>query len=58
LMGATGTLLEDSLLKLRGLVDQSVSQIRTAPEVVTPPRSVDQDPAWRFPVKGWGSLQG
>jgi hypothetical protein len=35
LMGATGTLLEDSLLKLRDLVDRSLPEIRTASGMVT-----------------------
>ena len=37
LMGATGTLLEDSLLKLRQLIDRSLPEIRTASGMVTPP---------------------
>ena len=37
LMGATGTVLEDSLLKLRGLIDRSLPEIRTASGMVTPP---------------------
>jgi hypothetical protein len=36
-MGATGTLLEDSLLKLRDLVDRSLPEIRLASGIVTPP---------------------
>jgi hypothetical protein len=39
LMGATGTLLEDSLLKLRDLVDRSLPEIRTASGMVTLPKS-------------------
>ena len=37
LMGATGTLLEDSLLKLRTLIDRSLPEIRIASGMVTPP---------------------
>jgi hypothetical protein len=37
LMGATGTVLEDSLLKLRDLIDRSLPEIRTATGVVTHP---------------------
>jgi len=37
LMGATGTLLEDSLLKLRERIDRSLPEIRTASGMVTPP---------------------
>ena len=39
LMGATGTLLEDSLLKLRDLIDRSLPEIRSASGMVTPPES-------------------
>jgi hypothetical protein len=37
LMGATGTVLEDSLLKLRDLVDRSLPEIRIASGMVTAP---------------------
>ena len=37
LMGATGTLLEDSLTKLRATTDQSLPEIRLASGMVTPP---------------------
>ena len=36
-MGATGTLLEDSLLKLRDLIDRSLPEIRLASGIVSPP---------------------
>lgn len=35
-MGATGTLLEDSLLKLRDLIDRSLPEVRLASGMVTP----------------------
>jgi hypothetical protein len=38
LMGATGTLLEDSLVKLRQLVDQSLPEIRLSSGMVLTPR--------------------
>ena len=37
LMGATGGVLEDSLLKLRDLIDRSLPEIRIASGMVTPP---------------------
>jgi len=37
LKGATGTLLEDALLKLRDLVDKSLPEIRLATGMTTPP---------------------
>jgi hypothetical protein len=37
LMGATGTVLEDSLLKLRDLIDRSLPEIRTASGMVSHP---------------------
>ena len=37
LMGATGTVLEDSLLKLRDLIDRSLPEIRTTTGMVTHP---------------------
>lgn len=37
LMGATGSVLEDSLLKLRDLIDRSLPEIRTASGMVTHP---------------------
>jgi hypothetical protein len=40
LMGATGTVLEDSLLKLRDIIDRSLPEIRTASGMLTP-----RDPA-------------
>ena len=40
-MGATGTVLEDSLLKLRDLVDRSLPEIRTASGMVTAPALAD-----------------
>jgi hypothetical protein len=39
LMGATGTVLEDSLLKLRVIVDRSLPEIRVASGMVTHPPS-------------------
>jgi hypothetical protein len=39
LMGATGTLLEDSLMKLRLLIDKSLPEIRLSSGMVTPPHS-------------------
>ncbi|TAK82611.1 MAG: hypothetical protein EPO20_21365 [Betaproteobacteria bacterium] len=37
LMGATGTLLEDTLMKLRVLVDKSLPEIRLSSGMTTPP---------------------
>jgi hypothetical protein len=37
LMGATGTLLEDTLMKLRALVDRSLPEIRLSSGMTTPP---------------------
>ena len=37
LMGATGTLLEDTLMKLRALVDKSLPEIRLSSGMTTPP---------------------
>ena len=37
LMGATGTVLEDSLLKLRDLIDRSLPEIRIESGMVTHP---------------------
>jgi hypothetical protein len=39
LRGATGHLLEDSLKRLRNLVDQSLPEIRLATGMTTPPRA-------------------
>jgi hydroxymethylpyrimidine pyrophosphatase-like HAD family hydrolase len=39
LMGATGTLLEDTLLKLRDLIDKSLPEIRLSTGMTTPPKS-------------------
>ena len=39
LLGATGSVLEDSLLKLRVLIDRSLPEIRTGSGMVTPPES-------------------
>jgi hypothetical protein len=39
LMGATGTLLEDSLLRLRDLVDRSLPEIRLSSGMTTPQKS-------------------
>ena len=39
LMGATGTVLEASLLKLRDLVDKSLPEIRLATGMTTPPQA-------------------
>ena len=39
LRGATGALLEDSLKRLRNLVDQSLPEIRLATGMTTPPRA-------------------
>ena len=39
LMGATGTLLEDSLHKLRDLIDKSLPQIRLSTGMTAPPES-------------------
>ena len=41
LMGATGTVLEDSLLKLREIVDRSLPEIRVASGMVTHPPSAE-----------------
>ena len=41
LMGATGSVLEDSLLKLRDLVDRSLPEIRIASGMVTAPALAD-----------------
>ena len=38
LMGATGTFLEDSLIKLRDLIDKSLPEIRVSSGMVTPPK--------------------
>lgn len=38
LMGATGTLLEDTLMKLRVLIDKSLPEIRLSSGMTTPPR--------------------
>jgi hypothetical protein len=38
LMGATGTLLEDSLLRLRDLIDQSLPEIRLSTGMTAPPK--------------------
>lgn len=37
LMGATGTLLEDTLMKLRVLIDKSLPEIRLSSGMTTPP---------------------
>jgi hypothetical protein len=37
LLGATGTVLEDSLLKLRDLIDRGLPAIRIPSGMVTPP---------------------
>jgi hypothetical protein len=39
LMGATGTLLEDSLLKLRDLIDKSLPEIRLSTGMTAPPKA-------------------
>ena len=39
LKGATGTLLEESLVKLRDLVDKSLPEIRLATGMTTPPKA-------------------
>ena len=39
LMGATGTLLEDSLMKLRDLIDKSLPEIRLSTGMTAPPES-------------------
>jgi len=39
LMGATGTLLEDSLMKLRDLIDKSLPEIRLSTGMTAPPKS-------------------
>jgi hypothetical protein len=39
LMGATGSLLEDSLLKLRDLIDKSLPEIRLSTGMTGPPKS-------------------
>lgn len=41
LMGATGTVLEDSLLKLREIVDRALPEIRVASGMVTHPPSAE-----------------
>jgi hypothetical protein len=38
LMGATGTLLEDSLMKLRDLIDKSLPEIRLSTGMTAPPK--------------------
>jgi len=38
LMGATGTLLEDTLMKLRVLIDKSLPEIRLSSGMTTPPQ--------------------
>lgn len=38
-MGATGTVLEDSLVRLRDLVDRSLPEIRLATGMTTPPKA-------------------
>ena len=45
LMGATGSVLEDSLLKLRDLVDRSLPEIRIASGMVTAPAFADARPS-------------
>ena len=42
LMGATGSVLEDSLLKLRDLIDRSLPEIRTTSGMVTHPDPVPE----------------
>lgn len=39
LLGATGTILEDALMKLRGLVDKSLPEIRLSSGMTTPPNA-------------------
>jgi hypothetical protein len=39
LLGATGTVLEDALMKLRGLVDKSLPEIRLSSGMTTPPNA-------------------
>jgi hypothetical protein len=39
LMGATGSVLEESLMKLRDLVDKSLPEIRLATGMTTPPKA-------------------
>jgi hypothetical protein len=39
LMGATGTLLEDSLLRLRDLIDKSLPELRLSTGMTAPPKS-------------------
>ena len=39
LKGATGTLLEESLMKLRDLIDKSLPEIRLATGMTTPPKA-------------------
>jgi hypothetical protein len=39
LMGATGVLLEDSLMKLRDLIDKSLPEIRLSSGMTSPPQS-------------------
>lgn len=38
LMGATGSLLEDSLVRLRDLIDRSLPEIRLSTGMTTPPK--------------------
>ena len=38
-MGATGTVLEASLIELRDLVDKSLPEIRLATGMTTPPKA-------------------
>jgi hypothetical protein len=39
--GATGTFLEDSLIKLRDLIDRSLPEIRLSSGMITPPKEGD-----------------
>jgi len=38
LMGATGTLLEDSMLRLRDLIDKSLPELRLSTGMTSPPK--------------------
>jgi hypothetical protein len=56
LMGATGSVLEDSLLKLRDLVDRSLPEIRIASGMVTAPALADATRPGEQAAEGAASL--
>ena len=53
-MGATGAVLEDSLLKLRDRIDRSLPEIRAAAGVVTPPALADARRSGEHAAEGAG----